>query len=115
VSVAAFGASAYLYFSGLSDAHTMQKSTAEGGCKPTCTEDNVSIARTKIVAGNVGFGVGLVAAGAAVWTFLASRPSSPPQRNATTTPSHVAGAAEHIGFGVAPTEGGGVAGIWGSF
>ncbi|SRR6266540_1435745 len=116
VSVAALGASAYFYFTGVADARDMQRSTADGGCKPNCPESDVDAARTKILIGNVGFGVGLVAAGAAVWTYLASRPSTPPARGSTSTPARQSTAVgERVGFGAAPVAGGGVIGVWSSF
>jgi hypothetical protein len=116
VSVAVLGASTYFYFTGVGDAKDMQKSVNEGGCKPNCSESQVDAARTKILIGNVGFGVGLVAAGAAVWAFVASRPSSPPARGGASAPARQSTAAgERVGFGVAPTPGGGVIGVWSSF
>ena len=115
VSVAALGASAYFYFTGVGDAKKMQESPPTG-CKPNCVQSDVDAARTKILIGNIGFGVGVVAAGAALWTFLASRPSSPPARGAASTPvGQAPGLGERVGFGAAPVAGGGVVGMWSSF
>ena len=73
VGVAATAIGTYLALSGINDAKHLQTT-----CKPACAESDVAAARTKIVAGNVGVGVGLVALAGAVWVYLAEPRSAAP-------------------------------------
>jgi len=70
--LAAAGLGSYLLLSGIHDAKHLQET-----CKPACAEADVSAARTKIVAGNIGVGVGILAIAGAVWLALEPAASEP--------------------------------------
>jgi hypothetical protein len=70
-AVAALGTGAALWALGLGE-----RSGLYSGCGTTpagCTSSQVDSSRSKLIAGDVVFGVGLVAAAAAVWLGVRSR------------------------------------------
>ncbi|HVH41339.1 MAG TPA: hypothetical protein VM925_03320, partial [Labilithrix sp.] len=77
VGVALGGLGAALWISGTSD-----HSSLESGCAPTrsCSQADVDSAQTKLLAGDVAFGVGLVSLGAAVVLALVAKDPSPTVR-----------------------------------
>lgn len=72
---------------------------APGGCAPRCTDDQVGSIRTKLVAGDVALGVGVVALGVATWLVV----TAPPRRPAATG----------LSVDFAPAPGGGWAAVRG--
>jgi hypothetical protein len=77
-------------------------------CAPRCAESDVSDVNTKILIADVSLGAGVVALGIGTYLIL-SRPSVPK----TVQVGHVE--TGHLGAGIAPTPGGAIGGISGSF
>lgn len=76
VGVAALAGGAALWAVGLSE-----RSALYAGCGQTaakCTSSQVDTSRAKLVAGDVTFGAGIVAAGVAVWMGIRAKTSAPP-------------------------------------
>lgn len=93
VGLLALAGGAYLGLKGTSEVDDMRAT-----CAPVCTKDDVDAARTKIVAANVSFGVGIGALAIAGMLWL-SGPSDPPKAST--------GRARFVGVGVRPSPFGG--------
>jgi hypothetical protein len=74
IAVASLGGAATLWGLGLHE-----RADLESSCAPqhACSASQVDSSRAKLVAGDVVGGVGVIAAGAAVWFALAGRPQAP--------------------------------------
>jgi hypothetical protein len=85
LGIAALGAGAYLWVSGVGDA----KAIRETGCEPACPEDEVDSARYKIIGGNVGAAVGAASLGTALVLYLSRgyEPQGPVGVDAAATPN----------------------------
>jgi hypothetical protein len=81
--VGVVGVATFLYFAvtGVSEINNLRAT-----CAPHCDQGDVNAARSKIVVGDIGLGVGIVAGGIAAWLFLA-RPAAPPQVTIGWSPS----------------------------
>jgi hypothetical protein len=98
VAVLSFGAMTYFGLSGFADADDMATS-----CAPNCEQSKVDAAHTKILIANISFGMGVVAAGGALWTALAAKSDS---RKGTSERG-----ALPVALDVATTPGGGFVGM----
>jgi hypothetical protein len=77
-------------------------------CAPSCSEDDVSSVRTKLILADVSLGVGVVSLGVATYFFItAPRQPPPPKSGAAGKPS--------LWFDVSPRTGGGSLTIGGRF
>jgi hypothetical protein len=72
-SVAALGFAGFAYL-GLSGTHDLDH--LRETCKPNCAPSDVTAAREKLLVGDIALGIGVLAAGIAVWLVL-TRPSRP--------------------------------------
>jgi hypothetical protein len=75
IGVAALGSFAYFAITGRHDAAELRDSC---GRNKTCTEDQVSPVRTKLLVADISLGVGLVSLGAATYAFLTRPKAEPP-------------------------------------
>ncbi len=95
IGVAGIGSFFFFHLSAKSDLDELR-----GRCAPRCTDSELSDVNTKIIIADVSLGAGAVALGIATYLII-SRPSAPKS--------------VHVGAGIAPTPGGAVGGISGSF
>jgi hypothetical protein len=79
VGVTALGGGAYFALRGKAEVDDLR-----GSCAPRCAGADVDAAKTKLVIGDVAFGVSLVALGAAAYLFL-TRPKGPSAATSTST------------------------------
>ncbi|MDB4997939.1 MAG: hypothetical protein JWM74_5371 [Myxococcaceae bacterium] len=95
LGVAGIGSFFFFHLSAKSDLDELR-----GRCAPRCTDSELSDVNTKIIIADVSLGAGVVALGIATYLII-SRPSAPKS--------------VQVGAGVAPTPGGAIGGISGSF
>ena len=95
LGVAGIGSFFFFHLSAKSDLDELR-----GRCAPRCTDAELSDVNTKIIVADVSLGAGVVALGIATYLII-SRPSAP--------------RSVQVGAGIAPTPGGAVGGISGSF
>src|SRR5262249_29986374 len=67
IGAAALGGATYFYIRGIHDGGALRERC---GSPPSCSREDVDAAHAKLVVGDVLAGVGLLAAGAAVYIFL---------------------------------------------
>jgi hypothetical protein len=72
VGVAALGSFAFFALSG---AH--EKDRLQGICSPHCTDDQVSVLKTRYILADVSLGVGIIALGVAAYFWLTDRSPQP--------------------------------------
>lgn len=84
-----------------------QRDELRDTCAPSCSEDDVSSVRTKLILADVSLGVGVVSLGVATYLFLSSGPSKPPP----AAPAEKA----RLWFDMAPRAGGGSVLLGGAF
>ncbi|WP_156041012.1 hypothetical protein [Chondromyces apiculatus] len=82
-----------------------QKSDLEDTCAPRCNDTDVSAVRTKLLAADIGVGVGVVSLGVATVLFLTSGPSAKTDARRPLP----------VDLALTPLTGGGYAGISGTF
>ncbi len=105
VGAVAMGTGVYLWVRGRSDRDNLY---ATCGTTHSCATSDVDAARTKVLVGDVVFGAGIVAVGAAVgWALLT--PSSSSGSPSSPTASH------RVQVGAAPAPGGAWATVAGTF
>lgn len=79
-------------------------------CKPTCNEDDVSSARTKLIVADVALGVGIVAIGVGAYFFF-TRPKESTKARTGNGPGFLGS----LKLDGGPTMGGGYAALGGKF
>lgn len=89
-----------------------QRDELRDTCAPSCAEDDVSSARTKLILADVSLGVGVISLGVATYLFIASGGSKPKPPPPSSTP---AGENARLWFDVAPRTGGGTFALGGTF
>jgi len=94
--VAAVGLAGFIGFglAGKGAVDDMRKPVTEGGCAPTCSQDQVDAAKTKLLIGDIALGVGIGALAGAFAVYFLTPPEEPkptarvhaPRFNAAATP-----------------------------
>ena len=103
VGVVGIGMFATFGIIGLNQKSDAEAPASEGGCKPTCRDDEVSSIRTKLIVADISLGVGVVALGVATYLFISSR----------SEPKSTSSARVSVDLG--PTPGGAVGALRGNF
>ena len=88
---------------------------AAGGCAPSCSDDEVSSIKTKLILSDVLIPVGIVGIGAGIVLYLTSGGSSKASGATGRTSGLPATGANKIHFDAAPTRGGASFGLHGTF
>ncbi|MCW5835343.1 MAG: hypothetical protein KIS78_23280 [Labilithrix sp.] len=105
IGVVALGSFAFFGISGKNAVDDLQE------CKPTCSEDKVDSARTKLIIADISLGVGVVALGVAAYMFF-TRPTVDTSKAQASTQAKKDTA---LRFDAGPIAGGGYAGLGGTF
>jgi hypothetical protein len=100
IGIVALGAFALFGIQGKNDVDDLQK------CKPSCREQDVDDARTKLIIADISLGVGIVALGVATYMFL-TRPKIDSNIQTTAVP--------RLRLQAGPISGGAAAGFGGAF
>jgi hypothetical protein len=106
IGVVAIGTFAIFGISGKNAVDDLQK------CKPTCEEEKVDSARTKLIVADISLGVGIVALGVAAYMFL-TRPTG--AESAKVQALGPKKKENWLRFDGGPVAGGGYAGLGGRF
>jgi hypothetical protein len=105
LGVIALGSFAVFGIGGKNDVDGLQK------CKPTCKEEDVDSARTKLIIADISLGIGVVALGVAAYMFL-TRPRHEEAKTQALAPQKKT---SWLRLDGGPIAGGGYAGLGGSF
>ncbi|MBX3208799.1 MAG: hypothetical protein KF764_27450 [Labilithrix sp.] len=84
------------------------------GCKPRCPEEQVDSARTKLIIADISLGVGIVALGVAAYMFL-TRPAVDTTKVPTAVQATNKKKDNWLRLDGGPVNGGGYAGVGGTF